>query len=106
MVTAFFIPVFSVRTTFRALEYWRKDEAVKYSSKLLAVGFQKTLTKSCSEEISVTSPTGPLVELKAYAPILVDTAGIILVKSFSCTRTPGDTWKPLGFLLFIICFCI
>ena len=81
-VTAFKIPVFSVRTTFRAFEYCKKEEAVKYSSKLSFVGLPNTLTNSCSLEINVISPTGPLVALKAYAPILVETAGTMLVKSF------------------------
>jgi len=39
----------------------------------------------------MTSSTGPLPNEPATAPILVDTAGIILVRSLSCTRTPGDT---------------
>ena len=34
---------------------------------------------------------GPLRNSPAMAPIDVETAGIILVKSLSCTRTPGDT---------------
>ena len=34
---------------------------------------------------------GPLTKSPANAPIEVATAGITLVKSFSLTRTPGET---------------
>ena len=41
--------------------------------------------------VAIQATKGPLWKLPAKAPVEVDTAGIILVKSFSCTRTPGDT---------------
>jgi|SRR6056300_1908370 len=83
--------VLDARTTLKALEYCKKFAAVKKYSKLFESGLPKTSTSSCSLEIATTSSKGPLRNSPAIAPIEVDTAGIILVKSFSCTRTPGDT---------------
>ena len=79
------------RTTLKALLYCKKLAAVKKYSNVLESGFPNVSTNSCSLEIETISSTGPLPNEPATAPILVDHAGIILVKSLSCTRTPGDT---------------
>ena len=49
------------------------------------------LTNSFSELTVTGSKTGPHPNLPANAPIDVDTAGTIDVKSFSTTATPGDS---------------
>ena len=83
--------VLVARTTLNALEYCKKLAALKKCSKLLESGFPNVSTNSCSLEIATISSTGPFANCPAIAPIDVDTAGIILLKSFSCTRTPGYT---------------
>ena len=83
--------VWLARTTLNELEYCRKLAALKKYSKLLESGLPNVSTSSCSLEIETTSSVGPLLNYPANAPIEVDTAGMILVKSLSCTRTPGDT---------------
>ena len=40
---------------------------------------------------AVSTSIGAFAGRFSKGPIDVDTAGIILVKSLSCTRTPGDT---------------
>ena len=60
---------------------------VKKYSKLVESGFINVSTNSCSFEIAMISSTGFFKNEPATAPIEVDTAGIILVKSLSCTRT-------------------
>ena len=87
LVDAFANDVFWARTTLKALLYCKKLAAVKKYSKLVESGFPNVFTNSCSLEIETISSTGPLPNEPATAPILVDTAGIILVKSLSCTRT-------------------
>jgi len=91
LAVAFVNDVWFARTTLNALEYCKKFAALKKCSKFVESGFPKLSTNSCSEDIYIISSTGPLLNSPAKAPIDVDTAGMILVKSFSCTRTPGDT---------------
>jgi len=79
------------RTTFRLFPYPKKLAAVNHSSKLSAVGFPKLSTNSFSDEIVVISSTGPFSAVITIPPLVVLTAGITLVKSFSVTETPGDT---------------
>jgi hypothetical protein len=81
----------SGRTIFRLFPYPKKFDAVNHSSKLEEFGFPNTSTNSCSDEIEVISLTGPLAAVITIAPLVVETAGITFVKSFSVTRTPGDT---------------
>ena len=94
---AFNRPEFVTRTTFRLLAYCKKLAALKKSSKLLESGLPNVSTKFCSLDIVTISSTGPCLNSPANAPIDVDTAGMTLVKSISCTRTPGDTWNAIGF---------
>ena len=79
------------RTTLKALLYCRKLAAEKNASKLFESGSPNVSTNSASLDIATISSKGPLRNSPATAPIDVDTAGIILVRSLSCTRTPGDT---------------
>ena len=79
------------RTTLKELEYCKKLAALKKYSKFVLSGLPKVSTSSCSLEILTISSKGPLLNEPATAPIDVETAGMILVKSLSCTRTPGDT---------------
>jgi len=88
---AFDTDEFCTRTTLKELEYAKKLAAVKNPSNVVELGFPNLLTNSCSLDILTTSSNGPCVAWNATAPIEVETAGIILVRSFSCTRTPGDT---------------
>ena len=69
-------------------EYCRKLATLKKSQSSLSSVCQKLLTNSCSLEILTTSSKDPFLNWPAKAPIDVETAGMILVKSFSCTRTP------------------
>jgi hypothetical protein len=70
--------------------YDRKFAAVKKDLKDSSFGFPKRRTNSFSEETVVGSSTGPHGNTPANAPIELDTAGTIEVKSFSTTATPGD----------------
>ena len=88
---AFKSPVPDVRTTLKEFPYCKKLEALKKCSKFVAVGLPNVSTKSFSEEIETISSVGPFVKSPAIAPIDVATAGITFVKSFSCTKTPGET---------------
>jgi hypothetical protein len=47
----------------------------------------------------VGSEIGPHEKTPATAPADVDTAGIIVEKSFSTTTTPGLSWKAMLKLL-------
>ena len=78
-------------TTFRLFPYPKKFAAQKNSSKLDEFGFPNVLTNSDSDEIVVISSIGPFSAVNTIAPADVETAGITLVRSFSVTRTPGDT---------------
>jgi len=93
---AFTQPVAAL-TTFKAFPYCKKLVALKKYSNVLASGFPKTLTYSSSLEIKVTSSIGPLSLTITVPPIEVDTAGTTLVRSFSVTRTPGETKKAILF---------
>jgi len=83
--------VLVARTTLKALEYCRKFAAENQSSKFVEFGFPNVSTNSCSLETVTISSKGHFSNCPANAPTLVDTAGITLVRSLSCTRTPGDT---------------
>ena len=78
-------------TTFRLFPYPKKFAAQKNSSKLDEFGLPKVSTNSVSDEIVVTSSIGPFSAVITIPPAVVETAGITLVRSFSVTRTPGDT---------------
>ena len=60
---------------------------MKNPSNVVELGFPKVDTSSCSLDILVTSSKGPCVDCIATAPIEVETAGIILVRSFSVSYT-------------------
>ena len=87
---AFTMPVIGL-TTFRLFPYPKKFAAVNHSSKLSAVGFPNVSNNSFSDETVVISSIGPFSAVITIPPLVVDTAGITFVKSFSVTRTPGDT---------------
>jgi len=79
----------------RLFPYPKKFAAVNQDSKLDPFGFPNVSTNSCSEEIVVISPIGPFAAVTTTPPALVETAGTILVKSFSVTRSPSDTSKAI-----------
>ena len=81
---AFNIPD-STLTTLREFVYAKKLDAVNQDSYWLLVvcGLPNIFTSSSSEDISVTSETGPFSNGAAIAPIDVATAGTTFVKSTS-----------------------
>ena len=96
---AFSMPDSSL-TTLSWFVYCKKVAAVNHHSYALSVvlGLPNIFTNCSSEDILVTSETGPYSKGHAIAPIDVAPAGTTLVKSTSLTCTPGET-KNAMFLL-------
>ena len=83
---AFSIPD-STLTTLSWFVYCKKFAAVNHHSYALSVvlGLPNIFTNCSSEDIFVTSETGPFSKGHAIAPIDVATAGTTFVKSISLT---------------------
>ena len=67
------------------------NHVIENSSKLEEFGLPKVSTNSFSDETVVISSIGPFSAVITIPPLVVETAGITFVRSFSVTRTPGDT---------------
>jgi hypothetical protein len=63
--------------------------AEKNESKLLLFGLPKRATNAVSSDTPVTSITGPHANAPTKAPVVVDTDGMMLVRSVSRTEIPG-----------------
>ena len=75
--------------------YARNDPAVMKSSYSLSLGLPNRSTRLFSESTDTISCAGPHSKSPHMPPMVVATAGTTFVRSCSCIRTPGDSWKAM-----------
>jgi hypothetical protein len=73
------------------LAYARKFAAENQDGATEVFGLPNFITSSASEPTVWISLQGPHLKVPAKAPIEVETAGTTFVRSFSVTKTPGDS---------------